>query len=815
MKNKNFVTVILFSQLLFIVFYSGCGSKGQIGVRPGTGGQGALDPVFVSAKDSVFLIGSQEAGYQGTAFLIEYKNRKYLITNFHVTGFLKSIFIESENKVAYKDVVVLATDRKHDVAVLEVRGLPSNVKGLPYTHNFWTSQKIFVVGFPDMRSKENHLNFGTGVIADANYMAPFYMGRGEAKNIQITAPINPGHSGSPVLNERAEVVGVVSWRFSSKADIQAGNYAVPFQYVTDLLEEIERRKGDIASTYPEGTPCSDDSDCNWLFFCLEGKCQKLRDAGEPCSIHGDCYLPFNCFSNVCSKSGALGDICTNDSQCLPPNYCILGSCRPLGQKGDACKVDNDCEAPLYCIVGKCVPTLSSKNGPCSQNVDCVAPLACVGGTCQEVSGKGCSSDSECYPLYCILGKCKNLGKEGEACASKMDCEASFNCVSGICKAVPLSGMGGPCSSDNDCVLPLYCISGQCKDQAGVVKSNVQGTPCTSDIQCQPPLYCILNTCRPLGNQGDPCAIDGDCNMPFYCIGGVCSVSPGGGNYPQGGGTPLGGACQSDSDCAPPNYCILGSCRPLGNKGDKCSYDGDCNMPLYCIAGVCSESNPVQGGATGINCTSDYECTPPLYCILGKCRELGKTGDPCGETSDCNVPFVCVSGVCSSSGKQQGGMGGAGIKGGGSSSVSGTPCASDADCAPPLYCINKLCKHLGKVGDECKIDADCSMPLICKASKCTNPSGGGSTIQSTGGDITCKTDEDCKKAGKGLKHCINSKCKKALSGEGEECVYASDCKKGLFCIVGVCRAEKSGSGGACRSNDDCKKPYLCKDFVCSQ
>ncbi|MFH1438210.1 MAG: serine protease [Pseudomonadota bacterium] len=809
MRNRNFMVVALLAAFCFVL--TSCGPN-KDGPKPIGGKKGGvtLDPVFVAAQDNVFLIGSEAAGYQGTAFLIDYKRERYLVSNFHVISLLRNIFIETEKKVAYKELKVLAVDRQHDVAVLEASTLPSSLKGLPYTLEFQTSQKIYIVGYPDMRSKENHLNFGTGVVSDASYMAPFYMGKGEAKNIQLTAPINPGNSGSPVLNERAEVIGVVSWRFSAKADIQGGNYAVPFQYVTTLMTEIENRKQDVSTIYPEGKACTEDDECQWLHFCIDGKCQQLKDQGQPCQVHDDCFLPFNCFNNVCSRMGSLGDMCQNDSQCVPPNYCILNSCRPLGAKGEICKMDIDCTPPLYCIAGKCVTELSGKNGPCVQNIDCKAPLSCLNGTCTEVSGKGCQYDNECTPLYCIMSSCKDLGDAGAACGKTIDCKAGLKCTGGVCQS--LSAKGGPCTTDYDCQMPWYCIGGTCTDTGQAPKSSSQGSPCSSDIQCQPPLYCILNACRPLGYQGDACTIDADCHLPLYCISGVCQ-NQGTGGGPSGASTAQGSNCTSDSQCQPPLYCILNTCRPMGLAGDPCSYDGDCVSPLYCITGLCSQSTPAgQSNVQGAACTNDGQCQPPLYCIVSQCRPLGNVGEPCTYDYDCNVPYICTGGACNQPSYGGGGMG----TGGGGSSTPGNPCTSDVDCAPPLYCILQSCRPLGKIGDTCAIDADCSMPFVCQSGKCQNP-GGGVAPSGTGGTagLQCSEDKDCKKKGKKYKYCIVGKCQTSLSVEGEACQYSTDCKKGLFCIVGLCRKDQSGRGEPCRSNDDCKRPYLCNSHICSE
>jgi hypothetical protein len=192
------------------------------------------------------------------------------------------------------------------------------------------------------------------------------------------------------------------------------------------------------------------------------------------------------------------------------------------------------------------------------------------------------------------------------------------------------------------------------------------------------------------------------------------------------------------------------------------------------------------------------------------------GDPCQYDYDCHIPYICSGGACQSSG----GYGGGPYGGGAGSSTPGTSCTGDADCQPPLYCILQSCRPLGKEGDTCAIDADCSMPFVCKSGVCENPAGPSSVTPNKGKkpkegtQEPCKSDDECKKKGKGLKYCIMNACKKSLSKAGEACQYTTDCKKGLFCIVGTCKTEQSGRGEPCRSNDDCKRPYLCKNFICT-
>lgn len=148
-----------------------------------------------------------------------------LVTNFHVIENAHSIVARAESGAMYQVVGAIAGDQKADLALLK-----AVAKGMPFlgfrdSEKAEAGEKVAVIGSP----------LGLeGSVSEGIISAKRTLSTGE-QWLQITAPISPGSSGSPVINSTGEVIGVASMLLR---DGQALNFAVPSESVWRLVESV-------------------------------------------------------------------------------------------------------------------------------------------------------------------------------------------------------------------------------------------------------------------------------------------------------------------------------------------------------------------------------------------------------------------------------------------------------------------------------------------------------------------------------------------------------------------------------------------------
>ena len=156
-----------------------------------------------------------------------------VITNRHVLEGAYKAEIHTVNELAYSVKGVLAVDGEGDIALLQV-DIPQGVAS-PLTVVRTSPQEgesIVVIGNP--LGLEGSIS--NGIVSAVRDIPNF------GRIIQITAPISPGSSGSPVVNMRGEVVGVATLQLT---DGQSLNFAVPSDRVVQLQAGQNRTLGEL------------------------------------------------------------------------------------------------------------------------------------------------------------------------------------------------------------------------------------------------------------------------------------------------------------------------------------------------------------------------------------------------------------------------------------------------------------------------------------------------------------------------------------------------------------------------------------------
>ena len=135
----------------------------------------------------------------GTAFFIT--SNGYLATNEHVVRKAAKITaVQGKNKWTVK---VIAVDTKNDLAILKIDGGGFPVLPIAASRSARLGLNILVIGFPVPYAVGTDPTLTKGII---NKMSGF---QGAKSQFQVSAPIQDGSSGSPLLNEKHQVIGVI------------------------------------------------------------------------------------------------------------------------------------------------------------------------------------------------------------------------------------------------------------------------------------------------------------------------------------------------------------------------------------------------------------------------------------------------------------------------------------------------------------------------------------------------------------------------------------------------------------------------------
>ncbi len=156
---------------------------------------------------------------RGSGFFI---NAERVVTNRHVIEGAHRAEIHSSTGSVYPVEGVLAIDAEGDIAVLKVNAPANQVRPLPLDRTSpQEGESVVVIGNPF--GLEGSVT--NGIVSAVRDIPTF------GRIIQITAPISPGSSGSPVVNMQGQVIGVATLQITGG---QSVNFAIPSERISQL-----------------------------------------------------------------------------------------------------------------------------------------------------------------------------------------------------------------------------------------------------------------------------------------------------------------------------------------------------------------------------------------------------------------------------------------------------------------------------------------------------------------------------------------------------------------------------------------------------
>jgi tetratricopeptide (TPR) repeat protein len=228
----------------------------------------------------------------GTGFFINKKG--HLLTNHHVLRGRYAADVKTADGKSYRVKSVLAENRPADLLKLEVDIPPDEVEWIQVSERLpEIAERIVVVGSP-MGLEQT---VSEGIVSSIRDIPPV------GTVFQMSAPISPGSSGSPVVNLKGQVVGIATFQFLQGQNL---NFAVAARQIMALNHfESAKSVSEWAFAASGSKPRVAEELCQKGFsFSINGEDQKAleffkmateKDPDDPgaWSGLGSCYAGLN------------------------------------------------------------------------------------------------------------------------------------------------------------------------------------------------------------------------------------------------------------------------------------------------------------------------------------------------------------------------------------------------------------------------------------------------------------------------------------------------------------------------------------------
>lgn len=170
---------------------------------------------------------------QATCFLINEEG--YFLTNFHCIENAKEITIkgiDGDFTTKY-GATLIASDPSNDLALLKINNKNVKFNIPPYairSSGVAQAEKVYALGFPMAEAMGQEMKITDGIISAKSGV------HGDISKFQISASVNPGNSGGPLIDDQGNLIGVI---YAKSTVAESAGYAIKASYLESFLKNVE------------------------------------------------------------------------------------------------------------------------------------------------------------------------------------------------------------------------------------------------------------------------------------------------------------------------------------------------------------------------------------------------------------------------------------------------------------------------------------------------------------------------------------------------------------------------------------------------
>lgn len=203
--------------------------------RQATGEAESLADMVARLSPSVVGIATRQNGQQGIGSGVIVSADGYILTNHHVAAEgaeVTLIFADGTKELAS----AVWSSQALDLAIVKAREGSYPAAAMGSVEDVRVGEQVVAIGTP-LALQFQHTVTG-GIVSALNRTLQVPSGRSTAfmeQLIQTDVAINPGNSGGPLLNQRGEVIGIVTVRVEEAAGI---GFAIPIDIARPIVEHF-------------------------------------------------------------------------------------------------------------------------------------------------------------------------------------------------------------------------------------------------------------------------------------------------------------------------------------------------------------------------------------------------------------------------------------------------------------------------------------------------------------------------------------------------------------------------------------------------